>query len=991
MKKSDLVRIDEYLWEIPKESRSDARVPARLYASEELLDEILDDKSLQQLSNLTTLPGIQRYALAMPDIHQGYGFPIGGVVATELPDGIISPGGIGYDINCLAGDTPVLHEHGYTRPIGEMEGVWRSSRLTCFRLDTPEYDSAQAVRWFGRPPQTQVHRLITEAGDEVVATDDHPFWTPDRMVPLEALDVGDRIARYPFRGVPYEPPADDPIVTEETFTACLRVLGKGEAGNAVAQSVTFLRDLDLLPLRYDSPATPYLCKILGFVLGDGNVRFVERSGKGVVSFYGPPEDLEDIRRDVKRLGLSPSRVYARERSHSIETTYDEYEFERTETWFVVRSTSFAALMHCLGAPLGRKTTQDYEVPAWLHAAPRWQQRLFLAALFGAELSSPQTVTDHGYNFQPPTLSMNKHEGYVDSGRRFLQQIAELLERFDVAVRPIARRREQRNRNGVRSVRLRLAVASDPENLIRLWSTVGYEYNRKRRFLAAAATQYLALKQRHVTARKAAAEEAVALADAGHTTQAIVEELTGDDVNRRFIERSLYTPRATDPRVAAHFPTFDEYLDDATDGLGDSGMVWERIARIEPAEADQVYDFTVDHSDHNFVADGFVVSNCGVRLIASELDEEEVRPELDDLATLLYKYCPSGVGEDGHFPLNVKELEDVARNGARWCLKNGMATEADLERTEEGGRLDGADPSAVSSKAKDRGRTQVGTLGGGNHFLEVDVVRNVYHPEAADVLGLRPNQVVVFIHTGSRGFGHQIATDYVRSFQKAVHEYGIQLPDRELVCAPLSSPEGRNYLAAMRCGANFAFANRQTLAHQVRRAFEEVFAKKGLPFELHQVYDLAHNIGKIETHRVNGETKQVCVHRKGATRAFGPHAADVPEAYRNVGQPVLVPGSMGTASYVLVGTDDAMGNTFGTCCHGAGRAMSRTQARKTIHGNDLRQQLEAQNIAVRAGSLRGLAEEAPFAYKDVDAVIEVVEAAGLARTVARVEPIAVIKG
>lgn len=384
-------------------------------------------------------------------------------------------------------------------------------------------------------------------------------------------------------------------------------------------------------------------------------------------------------------------------------------------------------------------------------------------------------------------------------------------------------------------------------------------------------------------------------------------------------------------------------------------------------------------------------NCGVRLMAAELDEEEVRPHLDDLATLLYEYCPSGVGGEGHFPLNVKELEAVARDGAEWCRKNGYATEVDLERTEEGGRIAGADPAEISKKAKDRGKTQLGTLGGGNHFLEVDVVRNVFDADAADAFGLRPNQVVVFIHCGSRGFGHQICTEYVRSFQKAVHDYGIQLPDRELVCAPIGSDEGQSYLKAMRGAANFAFANRQVLAHQVRRAFEEVFAPTGLPFDVHQVYDLAHNIGKLEKHRVNGEVKTVCVHRKGATRAFGPGSEDVPEVYRNVGQPVLVPGSMGTESYVLAGTNEAMDNTFGTCCHGAGRAMSRTQARKTIHGNDLRQQLEAKGITVRAGSLRGLAEEAPFAYKDVRGVIDVVEAAGLARTVARVEPIAVIKG
>lgn len=384
-------------------------------------------------------------------------------------------------------------------------------------------------------------------------------------------------------------------------------------------------------------------------------------------------------------------------------------------------------------------------------------------------------------------------------------------------------------------------------------------------------------------------------------------------------------------------------------------------------------------------------NCGVRLLASDLHEDEARPYLEDLATLLYQYCPSGVGRGGHFPLSKKEIERIAVEGARWCLKNGYADEDDLLHTEEGGCIEGADPGAVSKEARDRGREQLGTLGAGNHFLEVDVVRTIYDGAAAAAFGLFEGQVVVQIHCGSRGYGHQIATDYVRAFQSAVHKYGIVLPDRELVCAPLNTPEGRDYLAAMRCGANFAFANRQMLAFQVRRAFEDVFLREGLPWEVRQVYDVAHNIGKIEQYEIDGEQRTVCVHRKGATRAFGPGRPEVPADYRHVGQPVLVPGSMGTASYVLVGTNDAMLHTFGSSCHGAGRHMSRRQARKAIGGNTLREQLEKRGIVVRAGSLRGLSEEAPFAYKDVVEVVDVVEKAGIARKVARLEPLAVIKG
>ena len=384
-------------------------------------------------------------------------------------------------------------------------------------------------------------------------------------------------------------------------------------------------------------------------------------------------------------------------------------------------------------------------------------------------------------------------------------------------------------------------------------------------------------------------------------------------------------------------------------------------------------------------------NCGVRLLATGLDEEEVEPYLTDLARTLYHNCPSGVGKGGRFRLSDREMDDLLARGAAWCLDRGLATKDDLIHTEESGRIPGADPAKVSTRAKARGRDQVGTLGAGNHFLEIDRVAETYFPEAADAFGLRPGQVVVLIHCGSRGLGHQVCTDYVRRFQKSLAKYGIRLPDRELVCAPLDSPEGQDYLAAMRAAANFAFANRQTLAHLVRESFEQVLAGTGLPFDLYQVYDVAHNIGKIEWHQVNGRRVQVCVHRKGATRAFGPGHPEIPQDYRDVGQPVLVPGSMGTASYVLAGTQGAMAQTFGSTCHGAGRNLSRTAAKKQVRGEVLRQELTQRGIRVQAGSLKGLAEEAPIAYKPVEEVIRVVEGAGIARAVARLEPLAVIKG
>jgi len=384
-------------------------------------------------------------------------------------------------------------------------------------------------------------------------------------------------------------------------------------------------------------------------------------------------------------------------------------------------------------------------------------------------------------------------------------------------------------------------------------------------------------------------------------------------------------------------------------------------------------------------------NCGVRLLRSEVTQDEIAPFLDSLMTSIDQNCPSGVGRQGTLKVSGQDLDAVLVGGSQWALRKGYARPQDLPHTESHGSIPGADPGALSSRARSRGCPQLGTLGAGNHFVEVDVVEEVTDPAVATAFGIRPGQIMVQIHSGSRGLGHQVATDYVESFQDAVRKHSIRLPDRELVCAPFGSKEGQAYFAAMCAAANYAFCNRQLLTHWVRRSFEDVLAAHIRRFDLHMVYDIAHNIAKVETHIVQGAKTKVCVHRKGATRAFGPGFAELPADYRDFGQPVLVPGSMGTASWLLVGTEQSMELSFGSCCHGAGRTMSRAQAKKTIWGSDLRQQLEAQGIVVRAGSMAGLAEEAPAAYKDVDQVVDVVHRAGLASKVARLRPLGVIKG
>jgi tRNA-splicing ligase RtcB len=384
-------------------------------------------------------------------------------------------------------------------------------------------------------------------------------------------------------------------------------------------------------------------------------------------------------------------------------------------------------------------------------------------------------------------------------------------------------------------------------------------------------------------------------------------------------------------------------------------------------------------------------NCGVRLLVSQAMAEEILPFLEQIASALYANCPSGVGAKGPLRLTNTELDEVLHEGARWMLGKGYARKEDLDHTEEFGRIPGADAAYVSEHAHERGRGQLGTLGAGNHFIEVDRIAEVYDHAVAARLKIYPGNVAVQIHCGSRGLGHQVCEDYVSRFQKTVHDYGITLPDRELVCVPFDSDEGQEYFRAMACAANFAFANRQLLAHLIRQSFEEVLAGRIKDFNLHQVYDIAHNMAKIEDHQIDGHQLRLCVHRKGATRAFGPGSAVLPNDLRDIGQPVLIPGSMGTASYVLTGTTAAMQQTFGSTCHGAGRVMSRAKAKKIVRGTDLRQQLKSRGIVVCAGSMSGLAEEAPTAYKDVSRVVEVVHKAGIAKKIARLEPIAVIKG
>ncbi len=384
-------------------------------------------------------------------------------------------------------------------------------------------------------------------------------------------------------------------------------------------------------------------------------------------------------------------------------------------------------------------------------------------------------------------------------------------------------------------------------------------------------------------------------------------------------------------------------------------------------------------------------NCGVRLVRTNLEEKDILKVKDSLLSILFKNIPSGVGSTGKLKLSTSQLEELMVKGSKWAVENGFGIELDLERTESFGRLEGADPSKISTRAFERGKKQIGTLGSGNHFLEVQIIEEIFDEQKAKTMGLEKGKVTVMIHTGSRGFGHQVASDYLDEMELAIKKYKIKLPDKELACAPIQSKEGQDYLKAMASAANFAWVNRQVIMHWVRESFEKVFRVSFEKLGMNLIYDHAHNIVKKEEHVINGKKRLLAIHRKGATRAFPPGHPDIPEIYRKIGQPVLIPGDMGRYSYILTGTQKAMEESFGTSCHGAGRVLSRHKAIKKAKGRSIEKELRAKGIYVKSDSRRTIMEEMPEAYKDVSLVVDTIEKSGISVKVAKLRPLLVVKG
>ncbi|BAJ49912.1 conserved hypothetical protein [Candidatus Caldarchaeum subterraneum] len=955
-----LEKIGNNTWRIPQTYRKDMRVPVIVYASEKLLEKMKTDRTLEQAVNVSTLPGIVKQMTVLPDAHEGYGFPIGGVAAMDATEGVISPGGVGYDINCLPAGTNVLTSLGYRLPIERFKA---NEEVVCVNQ---KRSVPAGIIFVIKKGRDRLLRIRTKSQFFLTATPDHPVLTPNGMKPMEQIRPGERVALFPFEGVEYEDPRDCLLLDEKDVPEHVK---------------SELKKRGLLPIKLDNPKLPYLARLLGYFTGDGAF-----NGKTTV-FYGSVEGLEEIRRDIERLGYKPSKIHTRRRQNII----NGRKFIGAENSVRVNSRSFTELLRRLGAPDGKKTDAEFFVPRWILLAPRWIKRLYLAGLFGAELNKPQTV--NGYNFQVPQLTLNKRPDLEDNGRMFLEQIAELLRELGVETTKIVSAPEGR------CIRLRLLISERPQNLIRLWGRIGYEYNPQRRRLALAAVVWLRLKQSVIDLRIRAQEAAIAMAADGTTISEISEVLANEFVNTRYLERSVYEGREDTPRVPKNFPRFEDWVELHLDG----DIVWDEVESVEEAgEVNDVYDLTVANPGHSFIAEGVVVSNCGVRLMVTNLTVNDVRPRIVELVNTVFRNVPAGLGSRRKdFVVTHSDLDRVALEGARYVIeKYGLGWSEDFKKMEEEGRypsykagnIPDPDPSIVSREAKARGESQIGTLGSGNHFLEIQRVDKIYDPRAAKAMGItQEGQITVLIHCGSRGYGHQICSDFLRIMERAVAKYNLRLPDRELACTPANSPEATQYLKAFGCAVNFAFANRQAISHWVRQSFEQVFKRSADDMGMQIVYDVCHNVLKFEKHKVDGSDVDVFVHRKGATRSFPAGHPLIPQVYREIGQPVLIPGSMGTASWVLLGNEKAMTLSFGSTAHGAGREMSRSGAKRRYRGDQVLRELESRGIYVKGDSMETVVEEVDAAYKSVDEVVEVSHQVGIGTKVARLVPIGVVKG
>ncbi|HLD86997.1 MAG TPA: RtcB family protein, partial [Candidatus Nanoarchaeia archaeon] len=879
-------------------------VPARIYASEKLLKE-MDAGVFEQVTNVACLPGIQKYSFCMPDGHWGYGFPIGGVAAFDVDEGIISPGGIGFDINCLHPQTKILTEYGYHRQIRDFEHSQSDERLALMNTHTSKKETSKIALFLKKKADNKILKIKTSLGNEIIVSEDHPLLTPDGFIRAGALSNKDSLVVCPFEGVPYEEPADSTLIDEERVIALV-----GKRGKLIKE----LKEKGLLPLRSNSPKLPILAKLVGFLTGDGWIGhyYSKKREMDVWSTraIGDLEDLKEIQKDFLELGYSAKHISTNECNSTLSSTDGTARMIKgRSSQLHLNSQSLSVLMHLLGVPKGNKSRQETKMPTWVHKSPLWIKRLYIAGLFGAELSKPLQRKDEPYTFVEPSFSQNKINSLERSNLNFLLEVSNLLLEFGINTNKIYRQEGVLNSYGEKTHKLSLKISSQMDNLIALWGKIGFEYCSSRKKLSMGALAYLAY--RRIASEKL--KEFISLSKTemrqGISPSEIYQKAGTLGHSLAMVKGQLY--RETQSiRANVTTLTFEDYV--SRYQLENSEFVTSSIEAI--AELDykgDVYDFTMKSEHHNFIANSIVSHNCGMRLVTTNLTYKEVQPRLKELIDTLFKSVPAGVGCKGFVKVQKKDFIDIIETGSKWCVENGYGWKDDVERTEGYGVIDWADHTKVSDKAMSRGIDQLGTLGSGNHYLEAQVAhaKDIFDPITAKAFGIHtPDQVVVMVHCGSRGFGHQIGTDYLRIFEGVMQKYKIEVRDRELTCAPFQSKEGQDYYKAMACAANMAFANRQVILHRIRESFEKVFKTSAEKLEMNLVYDVAHNIAKLEEHEIDGKRKKVVVHRKGSTRAFPPNHPELCNLYRKAGQPIIIGGSMETGSHLLVGTEGAMKET-----------------------------------------------------------------------------------
>ncbi|MFH1785876.1 MAG: RtcB family protein [Candidatus Micrarchaeota archaeon] len=853
----------------------------------------------------------------------------------------------------------MLAEYGYYKKIKDFQDDFSEERLSCMDLADNKKKSANPILTLCKKADSPVLSIRTKTGQEILVSADHPLLSDNGFKEAGDLKEGDSLLIHPFVGIEYEVPKDYTILDEKDV---INLVGNRK------KLIAKLKAEGLLPLKSNSKNLPILAKLVGFITGDGWVGsyYSKKRAMDIWStrIIGKQEDLEKIREDLLQLGYETNFIRTNKYSSKVnleDGTDRAITGESTQLY--LNSQSLSVLLHLLGVPKGNKSRTKTSIPKWVKHAPLWIKRLYLAGLFGAELSKPAQRKNEEFSFIEPNFSQNKIDSLKQDNLNFMLDLTNLLLDFGVRVNKIYEQKGVVNVRGERTHKLALRISAKPENLIRLWGTIGYEYCHERTVCSMLAISYLNYKV------------------------AVLEKTDVENEQSSGAQKTI-----SRIRIGSSFPTFKEFIEQHI--VKNSVFIKDEISDIKFSNyGGYVYDFTMNDKNHNFIANNIVSHNCGMRIIRTNLTYKDVQPKLRELIDKLFRSVPAGVGSKGFVKLDASTFRKVIEEGSEWCIDQGYGWKEDLEVTELGGREKDADNRTVSDKAVQRGKDQIGTLGSGNHYLEIQRVleENIIDKQLAKKWGIFPDQIVVMFHCGSRGFGHQVATDYLNLFLDVMNsKYKIKILDRELACAPFNSPEGQNYFSGMKCAMNMSFANRQTILHQVRKVFSDVFATDAEKLGLHQIYDVSHNRASIEKHDVDGTMKELIVHRKGATAAFGPNRPEVTAKYREDGQPVIIGGSMETGSYLLVGAETGA-QTWFTTAHGSGRTMSRTEAKRRYRGDQLQKDMEQHGILVKTNSLAGLAEEAGAAYKDIDEVIESAHSAGISKKVVKLIPIANVKG